>query len=388
MIYLDHAATTPLRSEVREAMLPWLAGERFGNPSSVHARGRDARGALEEARQRIAAALGAERREIVFTAGGTEADGLAVLGSWRRALRDHGAPGGVACSAVEHPGVLRAAQQAAREGADLLIVAVDEDGRILDESVEEVLDARPVVLSVQWGNNEVGTLQPVARVAEGARARGVLFHTDAVQAVGKVAVRVDRVPCDLLSLSGHKLGGPQGVGALFVRAGTPLEPLLPGGGQEGGLRSGTQNVAGAVGLATAVELAVAEAAAEEERLRALRDGLEDRLRAALPELHVNGGGAPRLPQILSVRLPGVEPEALLVALDLEGICVSAGSACQSGATGPSHVLLAMGAAGSPGEERAAVLRFSFGRASTAAETERVAERLPALLERLAAAAAG
>lgn len=385
MIYLDHAATTPLRPEVRDAMLPWVGGDRFGNPSSTHARGRDARGALGEARERIAAALGAQRREIVFTAGGTEADALGVLGAWRHSLRATGATGAVACSAVEHPGVLRAAQQAAREGAELMLVGVDEDGRILEEALEEVVRARPTLLSVQWGNNEVGTLQPVAFAAERAAEHGVVFHTDAVQAVGRVEVRVDRVPCHLLSLSGHKLGGPQGVGALFVRAGTELEPLLPGGGQEGGMRSGTQNVAGAVGLATAVEGAISELAAEGERLRRLRDGLEARLKAALPALRVNAGGAPRLPQILSVRLPGVDPEALLVALDLEGICISAGSACQSGASGPSHVLVAMGAVGGQGDE-AAVVRFSLGHSTTPDEVDAVAERLPALLERLAAAA--
>lgn len=390
MIYLDHAATTPLRPEVREAMLPWL-GERWGNPSSAHARGREARAALEDARARLATALGAERREIVFTGGGTEADDLAVLGAWRRAAglaRDRGQrPPPVACSAVEHSAVLRSAEQAAEEGAELLLVGVDEDGRVLEGALAEVVAARPAVLSVMWGNNEVGTLQPVAEVARRCEDAEVVFHTDAVQAVGKVRVRVDEVRCHLLSLSGHKLGGPQGAGALYIRAGTEVQPLTYGGGQETGLRSGTHNVAGAVGLATAVELATAEVEREGERLRSLRDELEAGLRSNVPELVVNAAGAERLPQTLSVRVVGVEPEAALIALDLEGICASAGSACQSGSTGPSHVLVAMGLAAEAGAEPTALLRFSLGRTSTEAEVRDVLERLPPVLERLRSAAA-
>lgn len=391
MIYLDHAATTPLRPEVREAMLPWL-GERWGNPSSAHGPGREARAALEEARHRLAAALGAERGEIVFTGGGTEADDTAVLGAWRyaaAAARESGAglpP--VACSAVEHPAVLRSAQQAAREGAEVLLLGVDEDGRVLEEAVEEVLAARPAVLSLMWGNNEVGTLQPVGEIARRCVESEVVYHTDAVQAVGKVPVRVDEVPCHLLSLSGHKLGGPQGAGALFVRRGTELEPLLHGGGQEGGLRSGTHNVAGAVGLAVAVELAAGEVAREEERLRGLRDSLEAGLRVRVEGLRVNAAGADRLPQTLSVRVPGVRPDEVLMALDLEGICVSAGSACQTGAVGPSHVLVAMGVAGAEdADEPSAVLRFSLGRTTTEADIAAVLDRLPTLLERLRGLAA-
>lgn len=385
MIYLDHAATTPLRPEVREAMLSWL-GARWGNPSSAHARGQEARAALEEARERLAAAIGAERREIVFTSGGTEADNLAILGTWRQAAeaarRTRHDPPPVACSAVEHAAVLRSAEQAAREGAQLLILGVDESGRVLEEAAFEVIAARPAVLSVMWGNNEVGTLQPVRNLAELCVGGGVLFHTDAVQAVGKVRVRVDEVPCDLLSLSGHKLGGPQGVGALYVRKGTALQPLVHGGGQEGGLRAGTHNVAGAVGLAVAVEHAATELARESERLRRLRDMLEEGLRDRVPGVEVNARGAERLPQTASLKLPGVDPEAALMALDLQGICVSAGSACQSGSTSPSHVLLAMGLVSDSAQPSAAVLRFSLGRTTTEAEILEVIERVPAVIDRL------
>ena len=367
-IYLDHAATTPLRPAVLEAMRPFLEAPG-GNPSSAHARGRAARAALEQARERVAAALGAARKEIVFTGGGTEADNLAVLGRWRAA------GGGVALSAVEHSAVREPAARAAGEGASVTTIAVDESGRLDMGGLEEVLTEPQSVVSVMWANNETGVMQPVAEIASKCRAAGVVYHTDAVQAVGHVPVRVDEVPCDLLSLSGHKLGGPAGVGALFVRSGTELSPLVVGGGQEGGLRAGTSNVAGAVGLARAMELATDELAAESRRLESLRDELQAALCSRLPGLRVNGDGAERLPHTLSVALDGPPADALFASLDMEGLAVSTGSACRSGATGPSHVMVAMGVVSD------AVIRFSLGWSTTAEEVRQAAEIFVRAVER-------
>ncbi|MFW6079038.1 MAG: cysteine desulfurase family protein [Gemmatimonadota bacterium] len=379
-LYLDHAATTPIRPEVREAMAPYLDG-RFGNPSSVHRWGREARSALERARERVAAVLGAQPREIVFTGGGTEADNLAVLGRWR-AERRASAPGPVVCSAIEHSAVLGATEAAAGEGAEVVVLAVDERGVVDVGEVEEALVAEPAVVSVMWGNNEVGVIQPMARIAERCREAGVALHTDAVQAFGKARVRVDEVACDLLAVSAHKIGGPKGVGALYVRDGIDIEPLVHGGGQERALRPGTQNVAGAVGLAEAAERAVAARESEATKLRSLRDRLEAGLRDRLPGLRTNAGDAERLPHILNVTIPGVDREAVVMALDLEGVAVSSGSACHSGSIEPSHVLMAMGRA----DDEAATVRFSFGWSTTEEEIERAIERVPSVLDRARAAA--
>lgn len=337
-------------------MAPFLAG-RYGNASSVHAAGRAARGALEDARQRVAELLGAERSEIVFTGSGTESDNLAVLGRWRAEGR------GVAVSAIEHSAVRTAAAQAAREGAALTTLAVDEAGRLDLGALEEALAEPHAVVSVMWANNEIGTVQPVREIAGRCRERGVTFHTDAVQAVGHQPVSVAEVGCDLLSLSAHKFGGPQGVGALYVRNGTELDPLSYGGGQERGLRAGTSNVAGAVGLAAALSESCAVLAEESTRLGALRDRLEGVLLAGVPGAAVNGG-ADRLPHILSLSIDDVDPDVLLPSLDLAGLAVSSGSACHSGASSPSHVLLAIG------RDRGTTVRFSLGWSTTADEVER------------------
>lgn len=390
-IYLDHAATTPVRPEVAEAMRPHFESS-FGNPSSVHGQGRAARSALEEARSRLAGAIGAKRREVVFTSGGTEADNLAVLGRWRhvaRAASDGGAATpAVACAAVEHSAVLRSAEQAAREGATLILLAVDDQGCVQMEALAEALEARPALVSVMWGNNEVGTLQPVHRIADRCVEAEVTFHTDAVQALGKVPVHVDECACHLLSMSSHKLGGPQGVGALYIRPGTELEPVLHGGGQEDGIRSGTHNVAGAVGLAVAAELAVRDMERESARLGSLRDRLQAALSERIDGLEVHGARHERLPQILNVCVPGIEPDAALLALDAEGLCVSTGSACKSGSFKPSHVLTAMGrfAGAQPGAPAPAVIRFSLGRTTTEADVEAAIERFPRAVERLRALA--
>jgi cysteine desulfurase len=367
-VYLDHAATTQIRSEVREAMLPFL-DERFGNPSSTHRWGRQARNALEESRERIAASLGAHRREIVFTGGGTEADNLAVLGRWKTVCLDGRGP--VVYSAIEHKAVGSAARQAGEEGARVIVLGVDGDGRIDLGALDEALKTLPCVVSVMWGNNEIGTLQPVEQIADRCRAAGVTFHTDAVQAFGKVRVRVDEVSCDLLALSAHKIGGPKGIGALFLRDNVAVLPLTHGGGQERQLRPGTENVAGAVGFAVAAELAVKTLEQESSRLRTLRDRLQARLLERIPDIMVMARDAERLPHVLNVLLPDVDQEALLIGLDLEGLAVSGASACASGTVAPSHVLTAIGRV-LPGS---ASIRMSLGHPTTESDVDAAIEVL-------------
>jgi cysteine desulfurase len=372
-VYLDYAATTPLRPEAREAMLDVLA-RRWGNPSSLHRWGREARAALEDARARFAAVIGAAPAEIVFTRGGTEADNLAVLGRARLAV----AP--VACSAIEHKAVLSASKAAAGDDGRLRIIPVDEHGVVdVDSLAEIVRDEAPALVSVMWASNEVGAIQPVERIAETCAEAGVAFHSDAVQALGKVPVRVDRVRVVLLSFSAHKLGGPRGAGVLFARRGTRLDPLLFGGGQERGLRPGTEDVASAVAFAVAAELAEAEREETMARIGALRDRLEVGLRERIPDLRINAAAAPRLPTISNLSVLGADPEMLLMALDLEGIAASSGSACSSGAVEPSHVLLAMGLSA---ELAGPSVRFSLGRDTTAEDVERVLEVFPRVVERV------
>jgi cysteine desulfurase len=354
-------------------MLPFLDG-RFGNPSSLHRFGREARAALEDARATLAAVIGAAPGEIVFTRAGTEADNLAVLG---RARMQAGAP--VAVSSIEHKAVLASARAAEADGAPLILLCVDGDGVVRMDGVEAALAANPAVLSVMWANNEVGALQPVGEVGARCRAAGVAFHSDAVQALGKVPVRVDQVAVDLLAFSAHKLGGPKGVGALYVRRGTRLRPLLFGGGQERGMRPGTEDVAGAAGFAAAATAAEAERVEAMARIGALRDRLEAGLLRSIPGLVVNAAGVPRLPTLSNLSVPGADPEALLIGLDLEGIAASSGSACSSGAVEPSHVLTAMGIA--PHLAGPSV-RFSLGWTTTEAEIERVLDVFPRVAERV------
>jgi cysteine desulfurase len=372
-VYLDYAATTPVRAEVREAILPFFS-ERFGNPSSVHRWGREARAALEEARARLAAVIGASPGEVVFTRGGTESDNLAILGRHRAEPQRP-----VACSCIEHKAALSATRCASRSGAPLHLLGVDAEGRVRLDELPEVLASEPAVVSVMWANNEIGTIQPVEEIAERCREAGVVFHTDAVQALGKLRVRVDEVPVSLLSVSAHKIGGPKGVGALFVRRRTKIVPLVHGGGQERGLRPGTEDVAGAVGFALAAELAEREREATCTRIGALRVRLQAALTERVPDLVVNGGGAQRIPTVLNTSFPGVDAEALLLTLDLEGIAVSSGSACTTGAVEPSHVLLALGR--SP-EVAGPSVRFSLGRETTEEEIDRVIGVVPRVVDRL------
>lgn len=350
-------------------------GPRFGNPSSAHRWGREARAALDEARERLARTIGASADEICFTSGGTEADNLAVLGAWR-ALR-HERPA-VLATPIEHKAVLGAVHEVGAEGGEERYVDVDSDGRVVEARFADLADARVAICTVMWANNELGVLQDVPRLAEIARAQGALFHSDAVQAFGKVPIDVRAVPVDFLTISGHKIGAPKGIGAMFARRGAPLNPLLHGGMQDRGRRPGTENIAMAVGLARAAELAVEEREQEWARLESLRNTLEAALLERIPDAHINGRGAPRAPHVLNISVPGTDSEALLLALDLQGVACSAGSACQTGSVDPSHVLKAIGA---PHEIAVSAVRMSLGSLTTAEQIERVAELFPALIEK-------
>ncbi len=335
-IYLDHAATTPLREEVLEAMLPYLQGI-FGNPSSMHSAGREARSAVALAREKTALALGAGSEEIFFTSGGTEANNIAIKGTALQQKKK----GHLITSSIEHHAVFDVCRELAGEGFKVTFLPVDRCGAVDPESIKQALTPETFLISIMTANNEVGTIEPVAAVGALARERGIIFHTDAVQAVGQIPMDVREMNIDLLSLSAHKFNGPKGVGALYVRQNISPAPLYRGGGQERGMRPGTENVAGIVGLARALELAVEEMPHKSERLRALRD----RLIAGLLEMGdvvLNGHPTSRLPGNVNVSFNYIEGEALLLGLDLEGIAASSGSACTSGSLEPSHVLLAMG----------------------------------------------
>ena len=371
-IYLDHAATTPVRREVFEAMEPFY-GPRFGNPSSTHRWGRVARAALDEARERLARCLGAETDEICFTSGGTEADNLAILGPWRARDRHRTA---VVTTGIEHKAVLASVHQAAREGAEERFAPVTSQGVVDVDAFGRLLGSDVALCSIMWVNNEIGTIQPIPELVPHAKARGIVFHTDAVQAFAKIPIDVRETPVDLLTVSGHKIGAPKGCGAIFIRRGTAIESLMHGGSQDRGRRPGTENVAAAVGLARAAELAIEEREREMARLAALRDRLEAALVERIPDVMVHGRGAPRAAHILNISVPGTDSESLLMALDLAGVACSSGSACQSGNVNPSHVLMAMGV---PRDLASAAVRMSLGALTTDECVTRVAELFPALI---------
>jgi cysteine desulfurase len=382
-IYLDHAATTPVRQEVLEAMTPFF-GPRFGNPSSVHRWGRDARTALDEARSRIGACLKAQPDEIVFTSGGTEGDNLAIMGTWR--MRRAQGRNAVVTSPTEHKAVLEVVHQVSREGGEERLLTVTADGEITAAACHAMIDAQVAICSVMWINNEIGVVQDIPAIGAHARSVGALMHTDAVQAFGKVPIDTTSLPVDLLCLSGHKIGAPKGIGAMYIRRGTPFEPLFHGGSQDRGRRPGTENVAFAVGLAVAAELQLAERERECARLGSMRDALQSAIMARVPDAVVHGLGATRAPHILSISVPGTDSESLLMALDLAGIAASGGSACQSGSVSPSHVLSALGVSRNLA---GAAVRLSVGMLSTDADIARVSDVFPALVEkarRLAGAA--
>ncbi len=365
-IYLDTNATTPLAGEVLEAMVSaWR--EVWGNASSTHFYGRPAKRALERAREQVAGLLGARPEEIVFTSGGTEADNLAIIGAAeaRSAQGRH-----IVISAIEHPAVEEPCAYLERRGWKVTRVPVDAQGRVDPQAIAAALTAKTALVSVMHANNETGVLQPVAAIARICRERGVTFHSDAAQSVGKIAVRVDELGVDLLTVAAHKFYGPKGIGALYVRTGTRLEPLLRGAGHERGLRSGTEPVPLVVGLGAAADLAQREGAARERHLREMRDRLEARLRARVPDLVVHGAGAPRLPNTLYAAIPGADAVQLLGRL--EGVAAGSGAACHSGTTTPSRVLAAMGV---PANLARATLRLCVGRDTRPDEVDEAARRI-------------
>jgi len=376
--YLDNAATTPVRPEVLEAMLPYLGKEAFGNPSSAHRFGRAARAGLEEAKRAVAGAVGAEPNQVVFTSGGTEADNLAIIGA-ALASKDRGGPFRVAVSATEHKAGLAAAHAVKHLGGDEIILPVSASGQVDVEALAKALGHGVAIVSVMWVNNEVGTVQPVADLATRCREAGVLFHSDAVQAFGKLPVSIHDSGCTLLTISGHKIGAPKGVGALIVRDRKAVEAIIHGGGQQFGIRPGTENVPGIIGLGVAARLAAEEQQSLAGRVGELRDELERRLVAIVPDAVINGWQGTRAPHISNVSIPGTDSEALLMHLDLAGIACSSGSACSTGTVEPSHVLTAMGV---PRELGVAALRFSFGKDSSAEDVEAVAAALPRIVEKV------
>jgi cysteine desulfurase len=382
-VYLDNAATTPVRPEVLEAMLPYLGSEAFGNPSSAHRFGRAARAGIEEARRQVADAVGAEPNQVIFTSGGTEADNLAIIGA-ALAARDHGGPIRVAVAATEHKAVLAAAHALAAYGGDEIILPVDPSGIVDEAALDAALDRGVAVVSVMWVNNEVGTIQPVAAIARHCRDADVAFHCDAIQAFGKIPISLAEAPCTLLALSGHKIGAPKGIGALVVRDRRAIEALIHGGGQQFGIRPGTENVPGIIALGRAAELAAAEQAAFAARVVALRDELERHVREIIPDVVINGADVPRAPHVSNMSIPGTDSEALLMHLDLAGIACSSGSACSTGSVEPSHVLAAMGL---PRELGIAALRVSFGKETTADDVEAFLGALPKVVEKVRALSA-
>ena len=383
-IYLDNNATTPLLPRVFEAMRPCLL-EGFGNASSIHQRGQQARAAVEQAREQVAELVGARASEIVFTSGGTEGDNLALSGLFGGVLG--GSPGGpaqagdhVISSTIEHHAVLNACKRLEEMGVAVTYVACGSDGVVRPEDVRAALRPGTKLISVMMANNETGALQPVEAIAAVAREAGVRFHTDAVQAAGKVPIGVERIGCDLLTISAHKLHGPQGVGALYVRRGIHLRPLLLGGRHERGRRAGTENLAGIVGFGKAAELAT-EWLAEggDARMAGLRDSLERGICGTVEGTRVNAGSAARVPNTSNILFDGIEGEGYVIAMDLKGISVSTGAACSSGSTEPSHVLTAMGLSG---PEARASIRFSLGKQNTAEEVDYVLAQLPEVVAKL------
>jgi cysteine desulfurase len=375
MIYLDHAATTPCRPEVAEAMRPFFT-ERFGNPSSVHAVGQDARHALDTARDSVARLVNARSEEILFTGSGTEADNLVLVGTF---LQQRGKQGHLITAATEHHAVLHTAEWLSELGAEVTVLPVDSDGRVHPDTVKAAIRKDTFLVSIMAANNEIGTLNPVAEIGAVCREAGVPFHTDAVQWVGALPADAEALNVDFLVLTAHKFYGPKGTGALYARRGVRFRRLVHGGGQERGRRAGTENIAGIVGLARALELAVAEQAEGAPRIAALRDRLIERVLDRIPGACLNGGRWDRLPNNANFSFPGVESDMLVLNMDLEGIACSSGSACTAGAIEPSHVIQALGF---PHERSISALRLSLGRSTTEEEVDTAAEALERIVKRL------
>ncbi len=371
---MDHSATTPVAPEVLAAMLPYFS-EKFGNASSLHLSGREAKEALEDSREKVASLLRARAEEIIFTSGGTESDNLALKGIARR-NRKTGKH--IITTQIEHPAILETCRQLEKEGFELTYLPVNQEGLVELSTLEAAIRPDTILISVMHANNEVGTIQPLEEIGRLAAEKDIYLHTDAVQSVGKIPVDVDELGIDLLSLSAHKLYGPKGVGALYIRKGTKIESIIQGGGHESRLRSGTENVSGIVGLARAAELAGETMAAEAERLTGLRDHLAKQVLGRVKESWINGSMKRRLPGNLNFGFKYVEGESLLLFLDSKGICVSTGSACSSHKLEPSHVLMSLGL---KPEECHGSLRITLGMSNTMDEVEYVAESIVEAVER-------
>lgn len=376
VIYLDHASTTPVDPDVVAAMLPWYKEGGFGNPSTVYSLGLSSASAVQQARESIAGLIGAEPEEIYFTGGGTESDNWAILGT-ADAQRKKGRH--LITSALEHHAVLETMEFLEKRGYELTKVPVDGDGLVDPDDVRRAIRPDTILVSIMHANNEVGTVEPIAEIGRVTREAGVLFHTDAVQTAGKLPLNVRDLGVDMLSMSGHKFYGPKGVGLMYLRRHTRITSLLHGGGQERGRRAGTTNVPGIVGMAKALELAAARMAEDSAREAALRDRLWEGLRGSIEAIYLNGHPTRRLSNNLNIRLDGIEGESMILMLDMEGICVSSGSACTTGSLEPSHVLLALGI---PKESAHGSLRVTLGRSNTAEHIDRFLEVFPPIVARL------
>ncbi len=373
--YFDNAATTPVREEVLQEILPYFR-EYYGNASSIYSIAKESKKALEAARAKVAAAIGATPDEIYFTAGGSESDNMALRGVVNASKKEKKH---IITTKIEHHAILHTAEFLETKGVDVTYQNVDEFGKISLEELENAIRPETVLISVMFANNEIGTIQPIAEIAEIAKKHGVLFHTDAVQAVGHVPIDVEKLQVDLLSMSGHKLGAPKGIGAIYIRKGTRISPLIFGGAQEKKLRAGTENIAGIVGLGKAAELAVAEMEETTKKLTALRDKLIHGILESIPDSRLNGHPTDRLPGNCNISFSYIEGESLLLLLDALGIAASSGSACTSGSLDPSHVLMAIGL---PHEIAHGSLRLTIDRENTEEQVDFILEKLPGLVQRL------
>jgi cysteine desulfurase len=376
-IYLDYAATTPVHPDVLQAMLPYFT-ESFGNPSSIHSYGQESKEAIEKARIQVAELIGARSEEIIFTSGGTEADNYALQGI---CLANRNKGNHIITTATEHHAVLETCKFLEKSGCDVNYLPVDKYGMVDPDSIRQAIKPQTVLISIMHANNEVGTIQPVAEAGRIAHEAGVYFHTDAVQTVGHIPADVNGLGADLMSISAHKLYGPKGIGAFYVRKGVKLSPFIHGGGQEKGRRSGTENVAGIVGLGKAAEIAHREMAEEAARLTGLRDMFIAYLQQRIDDTYLNGHPVQRLPNNVNVSIKYIEGESILLNLDMKGICASTGSACSSGNLEPSHVLLSMGCSH---EHAHGSLRFTLGKWTTEEELKKVLDVLPPIIEKLRA----
>jgi len=374
-IYFDHAATTPTKPEVLEAMIPYFT-QNFGNPSSVYQIARINNKAVDDARVSVAKLVGARPNEIIFTSGGTESDNWAIKGTAARVNRkgNH-----IITTKIEHHAVLHTCEYLERHGYEVTYLDVDEDGLVTPEQVEAAIKDTTILISIMYANNEIGVIMPIKEIGKVAKAHKVTFHTDAVQAMGQEKIDVEELGVDMLSLSGHKIYGPKGIGALYIRRGTKLCPLFHGGAQERGRRGGTENVPGIVGLAKALELAYADLDAKNNRIKEIRDYIIDGILTRIPYARLNGHPTKRLPNNVNISFEFVEGESLLLLLDMSGIAASSGSACTSGSLDPSHVMLAIGL---PHEKAHGSIRITLGEANTMEEADKLLEKLPAIVQRM------